>query len=70
LLRDMPIEHIAVETDAPDFPPSFLGTMGSRERNAPEHVARIGAMLAEVRRMSVDAFAEATTGNVRRVLGR
>jgi TatD DNase family protein len=70
LLRDMPIENIVVETDAPDIPPSFLGTMGSRARNAPEHVARIGAMLAEVRGMSAEEFAEVTTGNVRRVLRR
>jgi TatD DNase family protein len=44
--------------------------MGSRARNAPEHVARIGAMLAEVRGMSAEEFAEVTTGNVRRVLRR
>ncbi len=66
LLRDVPLENIVVETDAPDIPPSFLGTMGSRARNAPEHVARIGAMLAEARGMSVEAFAEVTTSNVRR----
>jgi Tat protein secretion system quality control protein TatD with DNase activity len=42
--------------------------MGSRARNAPEHVARIGAMLAGVRGLSVETFAEATTTNVRRVL--
>jgi TatD DNase family protein len=68
LLRDVPIENIVVETDAPDIPPSFLGTMGSHERNSPEFVPRIGAMLAEVRGMGVEAFADATTSNVRRVL--
>jgi TatD DNase family protein len=68
LLRDVPIENIVVETDAPDIPPSFLGTMGSCARNSPEYVPQIGAMLAAVRGMNVDAFAEATTNNVRRVL--
>jgi TatD DNase family protein len=68
LLRDVPIENIVVETDAPDIPPSFLGTMGSHERNSPEFVPRIGAMLAEVRGMGLEAFADATTSNVRRVL--
>jgi TatD DNase family protein len=68
LLRDVPIENIVVETDAPDIPPSFLGTMGSRVRNSPEYLPRIGEMLADVRGMSVDAFAAVTTANVRRVL--
>lgn len=70
LLREVPLENIVVETDAPDIPPSFLGTMGSRVRNSPEHLPRIGAMLADVREMSVESFAEATTRNVNRVLGR
>ncbi len=70
LLREVPIEHVVVETDAPDIPPSFLGTMGSAARNSPVHLPRIGALLAEVRGMSVSAFAAATTANVRRVLGR
>ena len=70
LLHDMPIENIVVETDAPDIPPSFLGTMASGARNSPAHLPRIGAMLADVRAMSVDAFAAATNANVRRVLAR
>ncbi len=68
LLRDVPIENIVVETDAPDIPPSFLGTMGSRARNSPEFLPQIGVQLAEVRGMSVEAFAMATSANVRRVL--
>jgi TatD DNase family protein len=70
LLRDMPLENIVVETDAPDIPPSFLGTMGSRKRNSPEYLPRIGAILAGVCGMGVEAFAEATTKNVKRALGR
>ena len=57
LLREVPIEHVVVETDAPDIPPSFLGTMSSRERNSPVYLPRIGEMLAYVRGMSPDAFA-------------
>ena len=68
LLRDVPIEHVVVETDAPDIPPSFLGTMGSDARNSPAVLPQIGEMLAEVRGMAVAAFAAATTANVRRVL--
>ena len=69
LLREVPIANVVVETDAPDIPPSFLGTMGSRARNSPAYLPQIGVMLAEVRGMPVDAFAAATTANVRRVLG-
>jgi TatD DNase family protein len=68
LLRDVPIENVVVETDAPDIPPSFLGTMGSGARNSPAYLPQIGALLAEVRSMSAEAFAAATTANVRRVL--
>lgn len=70
LLRDIPLKNVVVETDAPDIPPSFLGPMSSRARNSPEYLPRIGAMLAEVRGLSVEAFAAATSANVRRVLFR
>ncbi len=68
LLREVPIENVVVETDAPDIPPSFLGTMGSDARNSPAYLPQIGEMLAEVRGMAVAAFAAATSANVRRVL--
>ena len=68
LLRGVSIEHVVVETDAPDIPPSFLGTMGSDARNSPAYLPQMGEMLAEVRDMAVAAFAAATTANVRRVL--
>lgn len=69
LLREVPLDNVVIETDAPDIPPSFLGTMGSIARNSPTYLPRIGEMLAEVRGLSVDVFAAATTANVRRVLG-
>ena len=69
LLRDVPLGHVVVETDAPDIPPSFLGTMGSGARNSPAYLPQIGALLAQVRGLSTADFADATTANVRRVLG-
>jgi TatD DNase family protein len=69
LLRDVPIENVVVETDAPDIPPSFLGTMGSGARNSPVHLPQIGALLAQVRGVSAEQFACVTSANVRRVLG-
>ena len=70
LLAELPLSAIVVETDAPDIPPSFLGTMGSRQRNSPEWLPRIGELLAEVRGMPTAAFAEATSANARRMLQR
>ena len=69
LLQAVPIDNVVVETDAPDIPPSFLGTMGSGARNSPALLPQIGEILAEVRGMPTAAFASATTANVRRVLG-
>ena len=68
LVRDVPIENIVLETDAPDLPPSFVGTIGSVERNSPVNLPRIGELLANVRGMDTVAFAEVTTANVRRML--
>ena len=69
LLQAVPIENVVVETDAPDIPPSFLGTMGSGARNSPALLPQIGEILAQVRGMPSAAFARVTTANVRRVLG-
>ena len=69
LLHDIPLENIVVETDAPDIPPSFLGTMGSTARNSPVFLPRIAALLASVRGIAVESFAAATTDNVRRIIG-
>ena len=69
LLRDVPLENVVVETDAPDIPPSFLGTMGSTARNSPVFLPQIGLLLASVRGMTAESFAAATTDNVRRIIG-
>ena len=68
LLHDAPLENIVVETDAPDIPPSFLGTMGSHARNSPVYLPRIGELLAQVRGVLPQTLAAATSENVRRVL--
>ena len=68
LLREIPIANVVVETDAPDIPPSFLGTMSSRARNSPVLLAADGTDAGGVRGMSPAAFAAATTANVRRIV--
>lgn len=63
--RSLPLESIALETDAPDIPPAFVERGG---RNSPEFLPRIAALLAGLRDLPVEDFARATSDNVRRVL--
>lgn len=66
LAAGLPQEVLVVETDAPDMPPAWLG----KQPNMPEELPRIGAELAALRGMTVEALAEVTTGNALRVLPR
>ncbi len=57
LAAELPLEHIVLETDAPDIPPAWL----DRGRNAPGELPRIAAVLAELRGVPVADVAAATT---------
>jgi TatD DNase family protein len=62
----LPIDRILLETDSP-----FLAPMPHRgQRNEPAHVALVARTLAEVRGLTVEAVAAATSENARRVFGR
>jgi TatD DNase family protein len=63
IARDIPLERLLVETDAPYLAPvPFRG-----KRNEPAWVTRTAKVLAEVRGLSEDAMAELTTTNFRRL---
>lgn len=64
LARELPLEAIVLETDAPDIPPAWLGG----GRNAPAELAAIAGVLAELRGLSPQAVAAATAANARQVL--
>ena len=66
LATALPLEAIVLETDAPDIAPEWL----RGQRNSPQQLPRIGAVLAELRAMPVPEVAQATTANARAVLGR
>ena len=66
LARELPLESIVLETDAPDMAPSWLHPA----RNSPEQLPRIGQVLAELRGIDVDEVAAATTANARAALAR
>jgi TatD DNase family protein len=61
--RALPLDRLLVETDAPLLAPEGL----RGRRNEPFHVARVGAALAELHGVSLEAVARATTRNARRL---
>ncbi len=70
LAQTLPLESIVMETDAPDIPPHWLyATQLDRQagtaqgRNAPGELPRIAAVVAQLRGMSVEDLAQATTHN-------
>jgi TatD DNase family protein len=65
LARDLPLEAIVLETDAPDL------TVASHrgQRNSPEYLPECLAALAEVRGEDPEGVAARTTANARAVLG-
>jgi TatD DNase family protein len=65
LARELPIDAIVLETDAPDL------TVASHrfERNSPEYLPEILSALAQIRDAPCDEIAAQTTANARTLLG-
>ena len=78
LATELPLSALVLETDAPDIPPHWLyKTQAERKsehglavqaRNEPSQLPRIGAVLAQLRGLSVSDIAAATWANALRVL--
>ncbi|MCX7261312.1 MAG: TatD family hydrolase [Burkholderiales bacterium] len=78
LANELPLSAVVLETDAPDIPPHWLyKTQAERKsehglavqaRNEPSQLPRIGAVLAQLRGLSVPDIAAATLANAQRVL--
>lgn len=66
LATELPLDAIVLETDAPDIPPAW--SQGGR--NEPSNLARFAAILAELRGMSVEEVAAATSRNAAAVFPR
>ncbi len=69
LAQTLPMEAIVLETDAPDIPPHWLyrtaeqRAAGETSRNEPGELPRIAATLAELRGLSLQELAAATSAN-------
>ena len=62
--RELPLEHLVLETDAPDMTPErYRGRF-----NRPAWLTETALRVAEVRGISLEEVADATTAHVRRVL--
>ena len=66
LATTLPMAAIVLETDAPDIAPAWVHPA----RNSPEQLPAIGAALAEMRAMTPQALAFATTHNALAALPR
>lgn len=77
LAAGVPLSAIVMETDAPDIPPHWLYTTQAERsegqaqgRNEPAELARIAEVVAELRGMSLQALARASTDNALQALPR
>lgn len=69
LLKDLPLESIVTETDAPDIPPAWLRSEGIRF-NESAFLPRIARELAAIRGIDEVVFAQAVWRNAMHVLPR
>jgi TatD DNase family protein len=76
LAQTLPLSTMVLETDAPDIPPHWLyrtaqqRSQGELSRNEPAELPRIAQVLADLRGLSLQALAEATTANALQALPR
>ena len=61
LAAELPLGAIVLETDAPDMPPAWI----QHQRNSPEQLPAIAAVLAELRGVGLDKIAQITSANAR-----
>ena len=69
LLKELPLDSIVTETDAPDIPPAWLREDGIAF-NEPAFLARIAKALAAIREVEETEFAEAVLHNAMEALPR
>jgi len=75
LACELPLSTLVLETDAPDIPPQWLYQTAEQRahgaaqgRNSPAELPRIAQVLADLRGLSLNSLAAATSTNALRVL--
>lgn len=75
MAASLPLDALVLETDAPDIPPHWLYATAEQRaaglpqgRNSPAELPRIAAEVAQLRGISLDQLAQASTDNARAVL--
>ena len=75
LAASLPLDALVMETDAPDIPPHWLYTTAEQRaagvpqgRNSSAELPHIAAEMAQLRGISLEELARATTANARAVL--
>ena len=66
LAASLPLDAIVLETDAPDIPPEWQ----AGKRNTPDQIPRIARLLADLRGISLEKLAQATSTNAANALPR
>ena len=77
LATELPLSALVLETDAPDIPPTWMYATAEQRssgkaqgRNSPAELPRIASVLAELRGISLEELAAATSANARQALPR
>jgi TatD DNase family protein len=77
LAIELPLSALVLETDAPDIPPHWMYTTAedrekgkAQGRNSPAELPRIASVLAELRGISLEELAAASSANARQALPR
>ena len=77
LAAELPLDALVLETDAPDIPPHWLYATAEQRLqgtaqgvNTPAELPRIAGVIAQLRGMSLEALAEATSRNAQVALPR
>ena len=77
LARELPLAVLVMETDSPDIPPQWLYSTARQRsegqvqgRNQPAELPRIAAVVAQLRGLTPDALASATTANALAALAK
>jgi len=77
LVQSLPLQAIVLETDSPDMPPHWLYATAqdrlagaAQGRNEPGELARIAAVVAQLRGITLQALADATVLNACQALPR